>query len=194
MKVRLGITLALALVQNAGAQPQSTRTYISGFGKDGAACSYSKPCQTLQTAVDRTALGGQVYALDAANYGYVTIRKSITISSRTVAGILAGAGVTGVTVAAGPADRVNLNGLSIDGAGAGSNGILFQSGGALEVNGTTIRGFTNGITFNATATSSLVVNNSAIHNNSVGVKITSATASSSSTLRDIQLFGNDTGL
>src|SRR5262245_57148640 len=63
------------------AQAQSTRTYVSGRGSDANACTQSAPCLTLQGALAKTAAGGQIYALDSANYGPVTINKAITIAS-----------------------------------------------------------------------------------------------------------------
>src|SRR5262245_9736475 len=70
------------------ATPQ-LRTYVSGTGKDNNPCSASSPCQTFQAALALTLPGGEVYVLDSANYGPVTINKSVTITSEgAVAGVL----------------------------------------------------------------------------------------------------------
>src|SRR5262245_36216700 len=53
----------------APAQAQATRTYVSGVGKDSNPCTAAAPCQTLQKALAQTLAGGQIYALDSANYG-----------------------------------------------------------------------------------------------------------------------------
>src|SRR5260221_700488 len=74
----------------APAQAQSTRTYVSGRGSDTNACTQSAPCLTLQGALAKTSSGGEIYALNSANYGYLTINKAVSIvSSRGVTGVLA---------------------------------------------------------------------------------------------------------
>src|SRR5262245_7517923 len=71
------------------ATPQ-LRTYVAGTGKDNNPCSAFSPCQTFQAALALTLPGGEVYVLDSANYGPVTINKSVTITSEgAVAGVLA---------------------------------------------------------------------------------------------------------
>src|SRR5690242_7439792 len=59
----LSLTLMLSLVPLLGTSPaeaQAMRTYISGTGSDANACTFSKPCQTLQAALNKTLRGGQV--------------------------------------------------------------------------------------------------------------------------------------
>src|SRR5690349_8385830 len=72
------------------ANAQSARTYVSGTGKDGNPCTAASPCKTLQTAINLTAAGGEVYVLNSANYGSAIINKSLTITSEgNAAGLLA---------------------------------------------------------------------------------------------------------
>ena len=61
--------------------------------------------------------------------------------------MLAASSVSGITINAGPSDVINLQGLEIDGAGSGANGIQFTSGSALNIKDSVIRSFTNGISF-----------------------------------------------
>ena len=83
------VAMALVLGLSAGsAQAQSSITYVSGQGSDGNACTQAAPCLTLQGALTKTMAGGQIYALNSASYGFVTINKAISIVS--------GHGVTGV--------------------------------------------------------------------------------------------------
>src|SRR4051812_30744960 len=58
------------------ARAQSAQSYVSGLGTDSNPCSATAPCQTLQAALTKTLPGGQIYALDSANYGYITINKA----------------------------------------------------------------------------------------------------------------------
>src|SRR6266545_2531661 len=84
------------------------RTYVSGLGDDSGPCSETAPCRTFQTAVGLTLPGGEIFVLDSANYGPVTIDKALTIMSEGgVAGILATKGA-GIKVYAGASDVVTL--------------------------------------------------------------------------------------
>jgi hypothetical protein len=77
--------------------------------------------------------GGEIDVLDPAAYGMVTITKSISIQGGGFGYINVATGANGITVNAGPADVVVLNGLVIDGENVGSNGIVFNSGASLVV-------------------------------------------------------------
>jgi hypothetical protein len=91
------------------------RTYVSGVGKDSNPCTASSPCQIFQAALALTVAGGEIYVLDSANYGAVTINKAVSITSEgAVAGVLATSGA-GITIAAGAGDVIKLRGLDIDG-------------------------------------------------------------------------------
>src|SRR3954468_6335604 len=124
------------------AYAQAARTYVSGSGLDGNPCTTDLPCKTLQAALGKTVAGGQIYALDSADYGYVTINKAVSIiGADGAAGILAPSSVTGITIGAAANDVINLQGLDIDGSGTGTNGILFQTGASLHIKDSEIRGF-----------------------------------------------------
>lgn len=69
------IAAALALVVAAEpASAQVNRTYVSAAGSDTNNCAnVAMPCRHFQNAVNATAVGGEVVALDPANYGSFTI-------------------------------------------------------------------------------------------------------------------------
>ena len=121
------------------AYAQNLRSFVSGKGVDTNPCTLTAPCRT----VAQTNAGGEVAALDTAGYGAVTITKSISIVNQD--GVEAGIAVTSagnaVTIQAAASDVVNLRGLTITGGDVGTNGIVFQSGGALAVHNTTVRNF-----------------------------------------------------
>ena len=72
--------LTAACVAAAPAQALSV-TYVSGKGTDKGDCSSTaNPCRTFQFAHDQTLPAGEVKALDAADYGPVTVNKSISIT------------------------------------------------------------------------------------------------------------------
>ena len=76
------------------------------------------------------------------DYGMVTITKAISIvnegAGAATIGISSG---NGVTITAGTRDNVYLRGLTIQGFGSGANGILFNTGGNLEIENCVIRNF-----------------------------------------------------
>src|SRR5438067_8469076 len=115
---------------------QATRTWVSGVGDDANPCSRTAPCKTFAGAISKTAIGGEIDALDDGGVGAVTITKSISIDGGGhLAGIL-GAGTNGVNVndsATGTPGTiiVVLRNLSLNGAGTGLIGVNFTSGAGL---------------------------------------------------------------
>jgi Concanavalin A-like lectin/glucanases superfamily/Family of unknown function (DUF6067) len=185
--------LTTALLQLAPAHGHSMRTYVSGIGTDSNPRSVTMPCQTLQAALAKTLARGQIYTLGSTNYGPVTINKMVSvISGRGATGVLA-AGVTGITNNAGTNDIVNLQGLGIDRAGSGANGVLFNSGAALNVKESVIRGFTNAINFQPSGSSALSIATTVITNDATGVLFRNS-AGSTGVLSDVQLVNNGTGI
>jgi hypothetical protein len=129
---------------------QAARTFVSGGtnANDSNACSNAAPCRTFAAAIANTSAGGEIDALDTAEYGPVTITKAITIDGGgggQVASIQAD-GVNGIVVSAGANDKVILRNLRINGSNTGLNGIRFLSGGQLTIDKCEIFGFTlNGV-------------------------------------------------
>jgi hypothetical protein len=141
----IGGSLVLFLLA-APAQAQATRTWVSGVGDDANPCSRTAPCKTFAGAISKTAVGGEINCLDSGGFGSVTITKSITIKCEgTIGGVLA-AGTFGINIndsgSGTPGTAiVTISGLDIEGAGTGTNGIQFVSGGVLHVHKTQIRNF-----------------------------------------------------
>lgn len=104
------------------------RAFVASNGSDArrATCTFNAPCRTFQTAHDVVDAGGEIVAIDTAEYGLVTITKSVSIlgSPGSIAGITVGAG-NGVTIAT-PGIDVVLRNLKISGTGA--NGALNIAG------------------------------------------------------------------
>jgi len=77
------------------------------------------------SAQGRFAAGGEIFVLNSADYGPVTINKAVSITSEgAAAGILATSGAA-ITMSPGASDFVNLRRLTIDGANSGAVGIPF---------------------------------------------------------------------
>src|SRR5262249_51915191 len=149
------VLLLHGFVQDARAQ---MRTYVSGTGIDSGSCTESQPCRTLQVALAATAAGGAIYVLNSADYGPLTINKSVTITSEgAVAGVRATSD-TAIIISAGAGDAINLRGLDIDGGFSSSYGIQFNSGLSLSIQKPLIRNFYQaGINFAPSGTSSMLV-------------------------------------
>src|SRR6266480_979242 len=76
----------LTLTLTSLAQAQATRTWVSGVGDDVNPCSRTAPCKTFAGATSRTAINGEIDALDPGGYGTVTITKSLTLDGGTGSG------------------------------------------------------------------------------------------------------------
>ena len=167
--VAIGLALAAAL-PTASANGQNARSFVSGQGSDSDNCTLAAPCRTFAVAITRTNAGGEILALNPAGYGPVTIDKSISIvSGPSVAGVNILSAGTVITINALATDNVSLRGLTIDGLGIATNGIVFNSGKSLTVDNCVIRNNTNnGIAFVPNASSKLVMSDTFIANNTGG--------------------------
>ncbi len=149
------------------------RSFVSAQGSDTNSCSLAAPCRTLQVAVNNTNAGGEVVILNSAGYGIVTINKEITISSiGAQASITAGSGQTAITINAGAGDHVRLVGLTLFGAGVGSNGIAIQSAQEVAIRDTRIAGFVGSGILLTDGAVGLTVDHAAVEDNgNVGIDI-----------------------
>jgi hypothetical protein len=158
-------TLFALLLPHAPAQAQATRTWVSGVGDDANPCSRTAPCKTFAGAISKTAPSGEINCLDPGGFGGVTITKAISIicGESGEAGVLV-SGSPGVTVAAGPNDKVILEGIDFEGLGTGTNGVNFVSGLVVIINKCKIHDFANqGVNVASnTANARVVINKSEI--------------------------------
>jgi hypothetical protein len=178
--------LAFILAATSAAQAQATRTWVSGVGDDVNPCSRTAPCKTFAGAISKTAMGGEIDALDSGGFGAVTITKSITIDGGTagLASILA-SGTTGVIVNIGTANaadtkrKVTLRRLSINGAGTtlGTRGVNFIAGLGLSIEDCYIQNFSSeGIQMSHVATGAfLSVKDTSIDHCATGINLTTST-------------------
>jgi hypothetical protein len=132
--IAAGLALA-ATLPAVPASAQVARTFVSAGGNDSNNCAnVATPCRHFQTAVTATAPGGEVVALDPANYGSITISQAITIDGQGWSYIAPPNNGNAITINAGSGSvtirRVLLDG---DGATGGTNGIVFMAGGSLTV-------------------------------------------------------------
>jgi hypothetical protein len=195
--------MAVTLMVFSSAQAQATRTWVSGVGDDVNPCSRTAPCKTFAGAISKTAVDGEINAIDSGGFGAVTITKAITIDGQGVqAGILA-AGTTGVIVnltAASGSNKVQLRNLSINGATSGFFGIRILSsnvtGVKVFVENTVIMNFrgngtaSRGISDERTVVGSLNVQNTLVKNNSGSGIVTIGAGGTTATIENSQAKGN----
>jgi hypothetical protein len=132
------------LVASSPALASASRTFVSGVGIDTGACPVSAPCRTFAYALTQTAPSGEIIVLTSAGYGPVTIGQAVSIiNTSNFAGVTVASG-NGITINAGVSDSVTLRGLTVDGGGTGSNGVVFNSGGKLTIDQCNLMNFAGG--------------------------------------------------
>jgi hypothetical protein len=168
------IAAALALAVTLPAMPaQATgaaRTFVSAAGSDSNNCiNVATPCRHLAAAYAATGPNGEIYVLDPANYGSLTITGPVSIEGHGWASIAPVANSAAIIIAANPGDKVNIIGVVLDGTAlANTTGILFESGGTLSVRDSVIRNFSDdGIDFAPSSSNpvQLFVSNTVISDN-----------------------------
>jgi len=172
--------LACAGAMTLTAQAQTTRSWVSGTGDDANPCSRTAPCKTFPGAYSKTAVGGEIDALDPGGFGTISIGHAITIDGGggQVASILA-SNTVGITVNAGTGDHVQIQNIRINGAGStiGTTGINFVAGLSLALKNVVIEQFSaNCVNFQPSARAYLYVEDSYLDNCGGGI-VTSTAAS-----------------
>jgi hypothetical protein len=163
----LAATLPAVPAQAAGAP----RTFVSAAGSDANNCiNVATPCRHLAAAYSATAPNGEIYVLDPANYGSLTITGPVSIEGHGWASIAPVSGSAAITInAPGATDKINIIGVVLDGTAlTNTTGIQFNSGGTLTVRDSVIRNFTlSGISFqqNSSTLSQLSVSNTIVSDN-----------------------------
>jgi hypothetical protein len=174
------ILAALILCLGYGtASAQATRTWVSGVGDDANPCSRTAPCKTWAGAISKTAAAGEIDCLDPGGFGAVTITKSIMLACQAGTGGVTVAGTYGIVVSVSDGSFVTLKGLDINGAGplgASHGGVFMAGGGSLTIEDCFIYGFQGagtgyGVYVNGTTGAHVLIENTRIRNNLVGVYV-----------------------
>jgi hypothetical protein len=147
--------------------------YVAADGSNSNACTFAAPCRLLQRAVNVVPAGGVVQVLDSANYGHVTINKSLTISGGGNVVTLGGR----ITINNANA-IVLLRGLVMDGRGLGSglDGILISAAATVHIEDCEIARFTGNGIDGSGATELFVSDTVSRDNHSSGLYVNNATA------------------
>jgi hypothetical protein len=136
----VGAAFAL-LVPQAPAQAQG-RLWVSGTGNDSNSCTRLAPCKTFAVALAKSAVGGEIFALDGGEFDGLTIDRAITIDGGSQNASVHSTILTAISVSASPSDVVIIRNLHVrgDGSSNGARGIVFSSGALLSIEGCTISG------------------------------------------------------
>jgi hypothetical protein len=152
----VGVALIPAL-NAAPASAQIPHTYVMQSGS-GTACTYAAPCNVVQTAINATSSGGDVYILDGDYSENIVITQSLSITGNLNAGVIIRATTTNgtnttVTINGSAGTNVSLSNLTIY---PDLNGVVFNGGRRLQLNGgTSVPGALNiGVIFQPTTPTS----------------------------------------
>jgi hypothetical protein len=191
------LTAVLIVLNLACVHAQVTRTWVSGVGDDINPCSRTAPCKTFAGAIAKTAVGGEINAIDSGGFGSVTITKSITIDGNGVMASILASGTTGITVnitsSGDTAKSVRIRGLAINGAGTGLYGIRVMAASRVTIEDSVIDGFTSDGVNIAAPGAQVFISNSRIRNNA-GSGINVASAAGQAAISDVSVVFNGTGL
>ena len=115
----MAAALALATTLPAvPAQAGAARTFVSAAGSDANNCTnVATPCRHMAAAFAATAADGEIYVLDPANYGSLTITHGVSIEGHGWASIAPPSGGNAITINANAGDKINIIGVVLDGTG-----------------------------------------------------------------------------
>jgi PASTA domain len=205
--VVLSLAAAAVAIASPPASAQATRTWVSGVGDDVNPCSRTAPCKTWAGAISKTAVGGEIDAMDDGGFGAVTITKAITING---GGHLASAlanGTDGIIINAPATAQVVLRGIDIKGVNAaegnctGLNGVNILGAASVRLDDVSIGGFQRAVSTPLTNSSvdvfvDLSFNDLRINDNcAYGLRIAPATGHPARlTLDDTTITGSNVAL
>src|SRR3954468_15329681 len=195
--------LFLALPATAGAQV-NYRSYVSFGGSDTNDCSRSSPCSSWQRAVNETLSGGEVVALDSAEYSAVVVDRSVILDGGGARASILANGADAAIYVNNPAAKVVIRRLFLNGQGelpsvnqpgaAGPFGISVDAARAVRVEDVRISDFTRvGIRIAPDKPSSTTIVDSLVADNGThGINIFSPTGDGANrvTLRNVTLTDN----
>jgi hypothetical protein len=195
------VTLAFAAtLPVVPAQAGAARTFVSAAGSDSNNCiNVATPCRHMAAAYAATAANGEIYVLDPANYGSLTITGPVSIEGHGWASIAPpGINSAAITINANLGDKINIIGVVLDGTAlSNSNGIVFNSGGSLTVADSVVRNFNSGIIVEPTVGNILlqISNSFVLDNTNAGIYLTPRPAAQvAATIDRVTADGNNYGI
>ena len=192
LRALLSVAALLCLSAAALALP---RTYVSAAGNDARTCDRLDPCRTFAGAYSKTDVSGEIVALDAGEYGALTISKSIRVIAEGVnAGIQSA--THAVTINGASTDIVVLHGLTLVGKnGLGTiHGINYVAGGVLHVENCVISRF-SGRAISFGGAGQLYVNDTVLRDNaSYGIYFNAGSGTAKASIDHCRMEWNNAGV
>lgn len=164
--------LGAAAVAASPASALQTQTFVESTGENAGQCMRTAPCRTFEFALKRTSAGGEIVALDTANFGNsLTIDRAVTITAtRGARADMTGSSGDLITINAGAGAEVALERLDLLGRGA-SNGVVINSG-EVTLDDVTVRRFAqDGLHANASTDALTIVDSRLSRNSDDGAEI-----------------------
>ncbi len=204
---KLLVLVCFTLLASVAVQAQATRTWVSGVGDDVNPCSRTAPCKTYAGAISKTAKDGEISTLDPGGFGTVTITKSITINGGgggagygSILSALAPQGVLiNITDVNDIRKSVKLDGLNINGASTGTDGIRMIAGLSLVIENSVIDGMVgDGVDVNIAGANvaELYMRNVSIRNivgNGIITQATNASGLVAASIEDVSIYNAGDG-
>ncbi len=182
-QIMLSVVTLILTTFAAFAQP--SQTFVSAKnGVDDNPCTLALPCRSLASAHSIVAAGGRILIVDAGDYAEVTITKSVSIEAAPgVAAVVKNPAIANaITVNAGSADKVFLQGLHIKGSSSTNlRGVIYLSAAFVSLSNCIIEGF-SGEGIKAQASGHLTVAQTTIRNNSQGILLAPSSGSLTATI------------
>ena len=92
---------------------QYLTTWVASYGNDASNCLRDFPCRTFAAAYVKTDSQGTIRAVDAADYGAISISKPITLDGGDSGATIVATNKVGIVVTPGLTDVVNIRNINI---------------------------------------------------------------------------------
>jgi hypothetical protein len=188
--------LALIVTALASMPAHAQRVFVSSHGVDSNPSSVDLPCRTWQQAFNIAPANSEIYVLDTASYGPLTITHGITIQANGIGAIFQQCTTcAAITIAVTTTDPVTLNGVLLDGGGTGFSGILITSGPSVQILNSVVRNFAGPGIFDKTSTNgNLLIEDTITSDAKTGIVIIPSGGSVNATLSRITANNNVFGV
>jgi hypothetical protein len=190
--------------------------WVSRTGTDNGTCGdWTTPCQSFIGALPRVTAGGQINVMDAGDFGFAEITKSVSIVNATSgtaasvsdATVISGGPVANVIIVAGANGVVTLRGLVLNtattGGPVGSLGVLINNASQVNIEnclimnnslgGIEVLPSTDGLSQTLATNINVNIQDSTITGNNFGIKIAPTTTTPISVVVDKTRIKNNNG-
>jgi hypothetical protein len=171
----------------------ATRTFVSGTGVDSGGCDVGTPCRSFTYALSQTNAGGEIIVVASGSFAPFTIANAVSIvaPAGVYADVAAKNKTPGITIAAGATDVVTLRGVTVSGPARG-DGIDFDSGGTLTLEGVEVSGFASSgkVGLNVATAGKLFVRDSTFRDNFHGIVVGAPSGVARASLDRVHLTNN----